>query len=274
MNRMRMCTVGCLALMAISAPALGAPVDDSTYVPGRTTNPAPYSARGTAVRHPTARGGGPQAEGAHQGARTSTRARTPRQHTLQSDNQTRRPGAINYNGRSFKGTEDAHGIVDPTPVNVAGDHFESHTGANTTGRIAQRAPSSNERDFDKRVTAPEARGGGPIAGPYVVAPGGTIEMLAPSRPLVWSVNMPRVDRDAESPLTRADLRYLPRRGDGTAVRKPGLLAMTPDVTNAELIDTVAVAGVEPSHERSMSVAENVRENLFGTRAMGGGPRTR
>ena len=35
-------------------------------------------------------------------------------------------------GRSFKGTESAHGIIEPMPVSLAGDHFESHTGANTT----------------------------------------------------------------------------------------------------------------------------------------------
>jgi hypothetical protein len=248
-------------------------VDDTTYVPGRTTNPAPYSARGTAVRQETARGGGPHSSvtAQHTTPRTSS-AHAPRQHGLHSDNQTRRPGAINYSGRSFKGTESAHGIIEPMPVSLAGDHFESHTGANTTGRIAQRAPASNERDFDKRNNVPDARGGGPSAGPYVVAPGGTIEMLAPSRPVLWSVNMPRVDRDADSPLTRDDLRYLPRRGDGTAHRRAGLLALTPDVTNADLIDTVSVAGVEPSHERSDSVAENVRAFVRTTRAMGGGPR--
>ncbi len=185
---------------------------------------------------------------------------------LRSDNQTRRPGAVNYTGPSFKDTESAHGVPDAPPVSLAGDHFESHTGARTTGPIAVRAASSNEMDIVKRPV-PTARGGGPAAGPYVVAPGGHIEMLAPSRPLAWSANMPRLAVKAPSALSLSDVRSLPYRGDGTAHRRAtGLLSMMPRVGPGHLIDTMGVAGAEPTRERA-AVG-------FGARATGGGPRAR
>src|SRR5438105_1795239 len=135
---MRVSTGLWLGLLAVAAPAFAfaqATSSVSTYTPGREQTLAPFILRGTAVG---ARGGGPRS----QSARVSHRA-----HGMHSDNQTRRPGAANYTGASFKdgsAASNTHTIPSAPGVSMIGDNFSSHTGSHTTGRIPVRAPSPNE----------------------------------------------------------------------------------------------------------------------------------
>lgn len=152
--------VGGLAVLALASPAAVQHDGESTYVPGRVEHAQPYSLHGSAAQPGPPRGGGPSS------AAPETPVHVPahrRMHRIQSDNQTRRPGAVNYTGPSFKDGDatTAHRIPAPQPVNVAGDHPTARTGAHNHGPIPVRAAASNEDDYRKARQRSEAVGGGP-----------------------------------------------------------------------------------------------------------------
>jgi hypothetical protein len=177
--------------------------------------------------------------------------------SLQSDNQTRRPGAINYtmHPRNKDEVRTGHAVPYPSGVNIAGDHFESHTGSSSSGMIGVRAADSNEETFRAE---PTARGGGPAA---------TERYLAPEMQRAPHVTGQRVlEHFAGLPaLSKGDIASLPSRGDGTAAPNDGLLALDPTIRSSQLNDTTGHVAASPSVIRLQTRYPAT------VRAIGGGP---
>lgn len=101
----------------------------------------------------------------------------------------------------------------------------------------------------------------------VVIIGGTVERLSWSGPLDWSVDMARATPGKGSELTAANLRELPMARPPANPRPPGLLSMRPQLGSQDFVDSMGIAGAEPSRERLMVGPPGI------SRAFGGGPQT-
>ena len=230
----------------------------STYVPGRGHGDArradPFSQRGSSaegdsrLRAPEpARGGGPRDERVN---RSNAPVRAHRHHAIRSDNQTRRPGATNYTGQSFKPDDSeihaTHTLPSEPGVSMVGDSF-GRTGSRTMGEIPTRAASSNAQ------TAVIPSG-------MVVLRTGEIEALALAGPIDLNARLaPPTDKSML--LSASDLAQLPTPGDGTAQTTGGLLTRPAAIATTRLIDSAQALVSSPSE-------------FPAPRAFGGGPHAR